>query len=69
MNKIIKKFTFKVGDLIVDKVNGDSGLISDILKNHVKIMWGNKIQKISKWQLQNNIVIKKVFNILPRKTK
>ena len=61
-----EKIKFNVGDLIVDTSNTTSGLVIEILRSHIKVMWNEQTTKISKWELNRKIILKE-FKYFPRK--
>jgi hypothetical protein len=59
--------TFQIADLILDTETYKTGLVIKITNKYVHILWTiEHTLKISKWQLINNINIKKNFKYFPK---
>ena len=56
-----------IGDLFVDEKEVKSGILIEILKKHIKISWGDIVTKISKWEIQNRVFVKKTIQYFPVK--
>lgn len=67
MKSINYKIEFTPGDLIVDLTSVKSGLIVEVSKKHIKVLWDDTTEKISKWEANNKINLQKTFQYFPRK--
>lgn len=65
--KILDKLILNIGDLFVDPLKVQSGLLIKILKKHIILSWGDESTKISKWEITNRVNIKKSILHFPVK--